>query len=583
MFNISGVFSYILNPGTGTIVVEATNNTGTVTEIINGPFTDFMLTNYSVSGIISDGSPVTLSVYFSDDLSCTASFTDVSAVLPTVTSVTGGGIYCLGDPIASIFTDVTGNGPWTVDYTIDGVPQTATGSSNPIDLGNTAGEYIITNVSDAGCSNVATGTQLIETLILPEVILLSGGDTYCIGDSLNDIIADVSGTSPWTLDYTLNGVSMTINSTSNQINLGNIPGNYSLVGVSDSTCPNSASGSQSIIVQALPNVFAGDDLVNCDGDEIILSGSGAQTYTWDNGVTNGLGFIPTSTLTYTVTGTDTNGCINTDDILVTHELLPDVSFIADSTIGCEPWEVVFTNTTPGNIQNCVWDFGDGHSNDMCGPVTNVYENGGLYDVSLTTTSINGCTNSTTYFDFIYVENNPVASFTASLTTVLSLNTQVFFTNTSEGAINYLWSFGDTLDYTNVVHPTYVFPDNTTQAYEVVLIAISPIGCRDTTTKLIQVNQEIIFYIPNSFTPDGDEFNQTFQAIFTAGYDPFDFEMLIYNRWGEIIFETNNSESGWDGTYNGKRIQEGSYAWKIEFKTELNDERMMHTGHLNVLK
>ncbi len=95
---------------------------------------------------------------------------------------------------------------------------------------------------------------------------------------------------------------------------------------------------------------------------------------------------------------------------------------------------------------------------------------------------------------------------------------------------------------------------------------------------------IIFYVPNVFTPDGDEFNEVFQPVFTAGYDPFDFHLMIFNRWGELIFESYNADIGWDGTY-GERglVQDGVYVWKIDFKETMSDKRHIHTGHVTVLK
>jgi gliding motility-associated-like protein len=109
------------------------------------------------------------------------------------------------------------------------------------------------------------------------------------------------------------------------------------------------------------------------------------------------------------------------------------------------------------------------------------------------------------------------------------------------------------------------------------------GCTDTAYGTVVVQEELIFYVPNTFTPDGDEFNQAFQPVFTSGYDPFDFNLLIFNRWGEVIFESNDARVGWDGTYGGKYVQEGTYTWKIEFKTTKNDARKYTVGHVNVLR
>jgi gliding motility-associated-like protein len=111
-----------------------------------------------------------------------------------------------------------------------------------------------------------------------------------------------------------------------------------------------------------------------------------------------------------------------------------------------------------------------------------------------------------------------------------------------------------------------------------------LGFFDSTSMFISTQEELIFYLPNTFTPDGDEFNQSFQPIFSSGYDPYDFTMTIYNRWGEIVFVSNDVTAGWDGTYGGaKEIQDGTYNWTIEVKTIANDERVMVQGHVNIIR
>lgn len=99
-------------------------------------------------------------------------------------------------------------------------------------------------------------------------------------------------------------------------------------------------------------------------------------------------------------------------------------------------------------------------------------------------------------------------------------------------------------------------------------------------------EELIFYVPNTFTPDGDMYNEYFKPVFSSGYDPFDFSLIIFDRWGEIIWESHDVEVGWDGTYGidrNKMVQDGTYTWKIEFKTTMSDERVMVVGHVNVIK
>ena len=113
-FTVSGEFSYYLNPGSGSINIDVTNASGTYTQVINGPFTDLTLNNYSISGIISDGSPITIDFYFTDDLTCTAQLTDVSPVLPTLSNFIGGGVYCPSDVANDLYSRCYRK--WSLDY-----------------------------------------------------------------------------------------------------------------------------------------------------------------------------------------------------------------------------------------------------------------------------------------------------------------------------------------------------------------------------------------------------------------------------------------------------------------------------------
>jgi len=340
-----------------------------------------------------------------------------------------------------------------------------------------------------------------------------------------------------------------------------------------------------ITVNPLPVVFAGADFVVCEGSTAILTATGATNYVWSPNVGNGVVFTPTATQIYTVTGTDANGCVNTDDVLVTVEPIPVISFVADVTSGCAPLEVTFTNTTQGNITDCIWTFGNGATIAGCGPVTTTFPNGGLYDVTLSTTTSNGCTNSETYIDYIYVEDAPIAAFTPSTSVGSLFNSEIYFDNNSTGAVNYEWDFGDNSPISTVENPLHLFPNDESGVYTVTLTAYSPLGCIDTVSATITINEELIFYVPNTFTPDSDDFNEYFQPVFSSGYDPFDFNLYIFNRWGEIIWESHDASVGWDGTYgtDGREVQDGTYTWKIDFKTTLNDERVLVVGHVNVLR
>ena len=106
---------------------------------------------------------------------------------------------------------------------------------------------------------------------------------------------------------------------------------------------------------------------------------------------------------------------------------------------------------------------------------------------------------------------------------------------------------------------------------------------DSTTQTISMQEDLIFYVPNTFTPDGDTYNEKFTPVFTSGFDPYGYSLYIYDRWGELLFESHDASIGWDGTYGGKIVQDGTYVWKIDFKLKYTDDHQRHYGNVNVLR
>jgi gliding motility-associated-like protein len=99
-----------------------------------------------------------------------------------------------------------------------------------------------------------------------------------------------------------------------------------------------------------------------------------------------------------------------------------------------------------------------------------------------------------------------------------------------------------------------------------------------------ISEEVIYWVPNTFTPDGDQFNQTFKPVLYSGYDPYDYDFFIFNRWGELIWESHNVSFGWDGSYNeGRKCPDGVYTWKMNLKTMNNDEKIQVLGHVTLIR
>jgi len=427
--------------------------------------------------------------------------------------------------------------------------------------------YTVSTTDANGC----TGTDQVDVIANPLPVVSAGSDQdVCIGDA---VTLSGSGANSYTWD---NGIS---NSVSFTPALGTMT--YTVEGTDANGCSN--TDQVDVTAHDFPTVSAGSDLTICPGDQVNLAGSGAATYIWNNGVIDGVSFTPSATSTYTVTGTSAFGCSATDDVTVTVETLAMPSFSGDVLTGCPPLDVNFTNTTSGNFVSGTWLLGNGDIVSNLGSASTTYNQSGSYDVTLRLVSASGCVIEETYTDYIFVEDTPDASFIPSSATLSGDNPLVQFNNTTTGATNYMWDFGDG-SQSDLENPSHYFDLSIQANYEVELVAISSLGCTDTAVVELTSSDELIYYIPNAFTPDGDEFNQTFQPVFTEGFDPYDYTLLIFNRWGEIVFESHDTTIGWDGTYPGSNTPiAGVFTWKVEFKMRETDERIIDLGHVTVLR
>jgi gliding motility-associated-like protein len=352
--------------------------------------------------------------------------------------------YELGTPIAiqylpeivAVQNANCANGTVSVTFT-GGAPQVngtnfnvVTGSQNPasatflntsvsnggtIILGNlNNGPYSFDIVDDNGCPITITGNY-----VGPQSASITYPDNlYCLNEPnpIPSLVGNIGGT------YT-SGNGLSINATTGVINLAtSIPGAYTISYTTPGNqCP--ATSTFNLTIEDFPIVEAGPDLTVCVGRPITLSGSGASSYSWNNGLQNNVPYLPNFGLTqFNVIGSSNAGCIGVDSLTVT--VIGD----CDSTI------------------------------------------------------------------------------------------------------------------------------------------------------------DVIYWVPNTFTPDGDQYNQTFLPIFYSGIDPYSYDFYVYNRWGELIWENHDYQFGWDGTYNdGMKCPDGTYTWKIRFKLINNDEKQTVLGHINLIR
>ena len=507
---------------------------------------------------------------------CSSTVSIQITVIPPLTApiITASGpiTFCTGGSVILSSNYSTGNN-WSTGETSQSI---TVSSSSTITL----------TISNNGCSSPSTSIIITELNASFPTALLSGGGTFCQGQNVTPVTVNFTGAGPWTLSYQINGVNQTPISTSNStFNLGQNAGNYVLTSLVDLNCTNTVNDTTLIVINPVP-VINVSPITLCFGSTGILTSAvnlTGGTYLWSpNGETTAsINVAPIATSSYSVVYTLNNCPSLTDTATVVVNPLPITSFSADTLNGCAPLTVNFTGTSNGDPNSCLWNLSNGQTLSGCNP-NYTFNQPGCYDVTFTS-SLNGCSSSVNASQYICIENNPIALFTANPNMISPDNSSVHFFNLSSGATSYQWNFGD--DESSIeVSPSHVYDVNEGD-YSVTLLATSPLGCTSEYTLTILYEEDLVFYVPNSFTPDGDQFNQVFVPIFSSAVDQSSYHLSIFDRWGELIFESFDLQVGWDGTYkvNQGMVQDGMYIWKIDFKLKKNDDRRLVTGHVNVLK
>lgn len=340
-----------------------------------------------------------------------------------------------------------------------------------------------------------------------------------------------------------------------------------------------------ILVFDLPLINAGNDVVICEGESYVLNATGGVSYTWSNGLDNGTEFTPSESVLLSVDGTDVNNCSFSDEIQITVELIPNAHFTIENGEGCGPLTVLLrpSYVDENEDNECNWLFSNGVSVGNCESFQYTFADPGIYSVEYIVTTPNGCQQSMVESDAIVVYESPIAQFEFLKNPISTLNPEVQCVNQSTGATNYLWDFDNEMTSTET-NPSMTY-DEVGASYQITLYASNDNGCIDSTERIILVDVEQIFFVPNAFTPDADEVNNVFTPVFTSGIDITDYELTIFNRWGQIIFESRDPNIGWDGVHGGvgNLTQDGVYVWRIQYKDINVDDRRILTGTVTIVR
>jgi gliding motility-associated-like protein len=429
-----------------------------------------------------------------------------------------------------------------------------------------------------GCLIMGSGTVTVNTI--PTINVTSS--TICSGEStiLTAVPSVPGGSYNWA-----NNLSTTNSLTINPIATSNYFVIYTLNGCS------SQSVTGTVTVNPIPSISV-NSITICEGQSALLTASPSNlggSYLWSPNGENAqtINISPNSTTNYSVIYT-LNGCsseVSTSTVTVNQK--PEVTFIADQLIGCAPLTVQLESTSSEN-EDYSWLLSNGQL--LAGSTTQyTFLQSGCYDVTLTTTE-NGCSNSLTIEDYICIENPPTAFFTTNPTQITDFSQPTSFINSSTGAVNYIWEFSDGQN-SDEINPILFFSNNSLGGVSATLTVINELGCESSYSSFLAFNvntlvedSNVDVFIPNTFTPYTNESNQLFIPIFSDPELLEEFELNIFNRWGEQVFKSFDYSIGWDGTLGNfdTIVQDGVYIYEVKYRSK-NTLRKKIVGHINLIR
>lgn len=523
--NLTGAPTVCEGSGDGPQVTFTGNGPWNFIYSINGVDQPPVTTNFQTYTIPAevDGTYSLISVEGSYCPGTASGSQHVTILAAPTASISGGGTVCAGDA-ATFNVNLTGASPWTVHYTVDGVPQNPlTNITSGYSFESSVdGDYVLVSVNDANCQGeVLTSQAALVVNPLPTAQVTSNKTTLCIGEELQ-LGIDLEGVPPYNVTYVINGDTTTatgLYSDYMQTLMPQNPITFEVIHVSDGsnpTCASNVSDLTYINAVVLPNAPV---LTN----DTICATSGPVS----------IGVSPAPGLTYS-------------------------------------WSPETSLSNPMAANTLYQPF-------LQGPVAKNF--------TYVLTATNGiCSASDTMT--ITVDPGPKARFTYSPDPISSEDPTVFFKNTTIGGseVIYFWEF-DSLDTSHDFEPSYKFPDGINDSYAVTLTALDPVtGCIDDYTDILNIKPEMLIFVPNAFTPDADGKNDLWAPVLT-NVDPDNYKLSVYDRLGSLVFTTTDIKQKWNGNkMNGDYyVEPGVYVWMIETKNEVSLEEVNMKGIVTVVR
>ncbi len=506
--------------------------------------------------------------------SCTAMATTSVTVnaLPTPL-ISNNTPICIQNPI-----NFTGGGGTSYAWAGPGFSSSSQNPTIPVSGMTNNGTYTLTVTDANNCTNTITTLVVIN----PQPIVSAFGATVCQNASPS-IISNGGTTYAWS------GPGGFTSSLQNPNFPSAVPANsgvYTVLVTDANTCTNTAVAVLQVNAAPVANIVTNSPI--CIDHLLSLNGTGGVSYAWSgpNGffssaqsptiMANTTGY----TGNYALTVTDANGCTGSTTAPAVVNPIPNINITADKTAACPPLCSQFSFNSTSPVQAYAWSLGNGVSGSGSSGQT-CYNTQGTYTINAVVTDIYGCSNVATFTVEVYPK--PVADFNYAPIKPIEMVEEVQFTDASyNGTITtWNWYFNNTAQWTSVQqNPVYTYEH--AGEYPIALIVKNSHGCYDTIIKKIVVGEDYGIYCPNAFTPNADGLNDVFRP---KGFGITKYSLMIFNRWGEKVFQSSNIEDGWDGKFQGRGgpiTEEGTYTWLINV-TNVYGKAHELKGHVTLIK
>lgn len=492
-----------------------------------------------------------------------------------------------------------GNGSFNWNFGTNATPSAANTLSVSNVVYNTPGVYpVIFTVNENGCT--ATVTKTIEVWQSPNASLGTYPSSGC-----DPVIVTFSNTStagtPMTYAWAFSDGSTS--SLQNPTHTFSPPGVYgfSLSVITNQKCIDTSQVLAVNSITVFPSPIANFTYTSATGQCFDNNNFDFTNTTffptpgvisWDFGPAAS---TPTSSaqsvsnLTFNAAGiysvvliANEDGCIDTATKVIEIYDNPVASIAPVIALGCDPMSIHFSNTsTSSSPLTYLWNFSDGTTSNQASPI-HVFSPPGIYTYTLTIMTDSKCIDTSQIISVssITVNPSPVANFVASPLVTTIFDPDIFFFNTSgtNNIVSWYYDFADGSGSTEV-NPMHTY--STWGDYYVTQTVTNTYACPNTMTILVRVLPEFRFWIPNAFTPGNkDNLNDVFKPI-VFGVE--DYTFMIFNRWGELIYKTNDTEAGWNGSFKGAASPMDVYVWKCEFKNIVSKENESRVGHVTLVR